>query len=246
MSHVRVQNLSISLDGFAAGEDPGTEAPLGRGTFGPQVGPWRDTGTDDEWRGWWGERPPFGTPVYVLTHHPRPSPVMDGGTVFPFVDAGPQEVLALARDAADGLDVRLGAGATTAGVPGGGPGGPAARGAGAGGARARCAAVGRPRGVRGAVRARAGGVAERGRAPDLHAAGMSPAAARARERSGGRGLASSAPAGARLVRMTAVRVPNAPGRASDPGRDPEPHPDPGRGARHPGGRPGSGGLPRRV
>ncbi|HEY0217547.1 MAG TPA: dihydrofolate reductase family protein [Cellulomonas sp.] len=160
MSRVRVHNLSISLDGFAAGEDPSTEAPLGRGgerlhewvlatrfghrllgeaggsegvddafawrtedgigaaimgrgTFGPQAGPWTDLGTDDEWRGWWGERPPFGTPVYVLTHHPRPPLVMDGGTVFHFVDARPPEVLALATDAAGGLDVRLGGGATT-------------------------------------------------------------------------------------------------------------------------------------
>jgi dihydrofolate reductase len=82
---------------------------MGRNKFGPQRGPW----TDDEWRGWWGPNPPFHTPVFVLTHHPRPPLVMEGGTTFHFVDATPEEALRLARNAAGGLDVRLGGGPTT-------------------------------------------------------------------------------------------------------------------------------------
>jgi dihydrofolate reductase len=85
---------------------------MGRGKFGPQTGPWTDVGTDDEWRGWWGPNPPFHTPVFVLTHHPRPSMEMEGGTVFHFVDATPQEALDLAREAAGDLDVRIGGGPT--------------------------------------------------------------------------------------------------------------------------------------
>jgi dihydrofolate reductase len=82
---------------------------MGRGKFGPQKGPWED----DSWRGWWGDEPPFHTPVFVLTHHPRPSIEMAGGTTFHFRDAPPAEVLAEARDAAGGLDVRIGGGPTT-------------------------------------------------------------------------------------------------------------------------------------
>ncbi|MFC6596987.1 dihydrofolate reductase family protein [Kitasatospora paranensis] len=82
---------------------------MGRNKFGPQRGPW----TDEEWKGWWGENPPFHTPVFVLTHHPRPSLEMEGGTVFHFVDASPQEVLKQAREAAGDLDVRIGGGPTT-------------------------------------------------------------------------------------------------------------------------------------
>ena len=85
---------------------------MGRGKFGPQTGPWTEVGTDDEWRGWWGPNPPFHTPVFVLTHHPRPSIEMEGGNVFHFVDASPQEALDLAREAAGDLDVRIGGGPT--------------------------------------------------------------------------------------------------------------------------------------
>jgi len=85
---------------------------MGRGKFGPQVGPWSEIGTDAEWRGWWGSNPPFHTPVFVLTHHARPPIAMEGGTVFHFVDCTPREALDLARDAAGALDVRLGGGAT--------------------------------------------------------------------------------------------------------------------------------------
>jgi dihydrofolate reductase len=87
---------------------------MGRGKFGPPAGgPWTSVGTDDEWRGWWGPNPPFHTPVFVLTHHPRPPLEMEGGTVFHFVDASPREALELAREAAGDLDVRIGGGPTT-------------------------------------------------------------------------------------------------------------------------------------
>jgi dihydrofolate reductase len=99
---------------FAARHAPGIGAEImGRGKFGPQQGPWTDVGTAEEWRGWWGPNPPFHTPVFVLTHHPRPSIEMEGGTIFHFVDASPHEALALARQAAGDLDVRIGGGPTT-------------------------------------------------------------------------------------------------------------------------------------
>ena len=82
---------------------------MGRNKFGPQRGPWED----HEWTGWWGPNPPFHTPVFVLTHHPRPSVEMEGGTTFHFVDATPEEVLRQAREAAGGLDVRIGGGPGT-------------------------------------------------------------------------------------------------------------------------------------
>jgi dihydrofolate reductase len=154
MSLVRVQNFSISLDGFATGEGQSLETPfghagerlhewmfatrwgrellgrsggsggiddtfarqfvpgigaeiMGAGKFGPPE--WHE---DPEWSGWWGPDPPFHTPVFVLTHHPRPSIEMEGGTTFHFVDASPAEALATAREAADGQDVRLGGGPT--------------------------------------------------------------------------------------------------------------------------------------
>jgi dihydrofolate reductase len=84
---------------------------MGRGKFGPpEGGPWSGVGTDEEWRGWWGPNPPFHTPVFVLTHHPRPSIEMEGGNVFHFIDASPQEALDLARQAAGDRDVRIGGG----------------------------------------------------------------------------------------------------------------------------------------
>jgi dihydrofolate reductase len=82
---------------------------MGRNMFGPVRGPW----ADDTWRGWWGGNPPFHHPVFVLTHHPRPSIEMDGGTVFTFVDDGIESALEKAFDAAAGADVRLGGGAST-------------------------------------------------------------------------------------------------------------------------------------
>jgi dihydrofolate reductase len=80
---------------------------MGAGKFGPPG--WQD---DPAWRGWWGENPPFHTPTYVLTHRPRPPLEMDGGTTFHFVDLAPMDALAVAREAADGQDVRIGGGPT--------------------------------------------------------------------------------------------------------------------------------------
>jgi dihydrofolate reductase len=154
MSLVRVQNFSISLDGFGTGEPQSLEAPfghagerlhewmvatrwggamfghtggtsgvddafarlfdegigaeiMGAGKFGPPG--WQE---DPNWKGWWGPNPPFHTPTFILTHHPRPSIAMEGGTTFHFIDASPAEALETARAAAGGQDVRLGGGAT--------------------------------------------------------------------------------------------------------------------------------------
>jgi dihydrofolate reductase len=82
---------------------------LGRNMFGPVRGPW----PDDEWKGWWGDEPPYHTPVFVLTHHPRAPLTMKGGTVFRFVTDGIHAALQQAKDAADGRDVRLGGGVST-------------------------------------------------------------------------------------------------------------------------------------
>ena len=82
---------------------------LGRNMFGPVRGPW----LNDDWKGWWGVDPPYHTPVFVLTHHPRPSLVMQGGTIFHFVTDGIHAALQRARDAAKDLDVRLGGGVAT-------------------------------------------------------------------------------------------------------------------------------------
>jgi len=156
MSHVRVHNFAVSLDGFGTGDGQSLEQPfghagtrlvegflgthtfqvmhggsggstgvddvfasrwttgigaeiMGRNKFGPQRGPW----TDDEWRGWWGDDPVFHTPVFVLTHFPRPPIEMLGGTTFHFLDATPADALSLAQEAAGGLDVRIGGGPST-------------------------------------------------------------------------------------------------------------------------------------
>ncbi len=82
---------------------------LGRNMFGPIRGPW----PDDTWKGWWGDTPPYRTPVFVLTNHPRASIIMNGGTVFHFVTEGIHVALERARNAANGLDVRLGGGVAT-------------------------------------------------------------------------------------------------------------------------------------
>ncbi|MBV8343342.1 MAG: dihydrofolate reductase family protein, partial [Gammaproteobacteria bacterium] len=82
---------------------------LGRNMFGPVRGPW----PDESWRGWWGDEPPYHTPVFVLTHHPRPPLPMAGGTEFHFVTAGIEAALDAARAAARGRDVRLGGGVST-------------------------------------------------------------------------------------------------------------------------------------
>ncbi len=82
---------------------------LGRNMFGPVRGEW----PDDSWRGWWGEEPPYHTPVFVLTHHARESLRMKGGTTFHFVTDGIESALKQARQAAGTKDVRIGGGVAT-------------------------------------------------------------------------------------------------------------------------------------
>jgi dihydrofolate reductase len=82
---------------------------MGRNMFGPIRGPW----PDDKWKGWWGDDPPYHTQVFVLTHYPRASIQMEGDTTFHFVTDGIDAALQRAREAAGGLDVRLGGGAAT-------------------------------------------------------------------------------------------------------------------------------------
>jgi dihydrofolate reductase len=97
-------------DDFAAQGFAGIGAwILGRNMFGPVRGPW----PDDSWKGWWGDEPPYHTPVFVLTHHHRAPLRMAGGTEFRFVTEGIHAALQQAVDAAGGLDVRLGGGVAT-------------------------------------------------------------------------------------------------------------------------------------
>ena len=134
-------DLTVSLDGFVAGPNQTPADPLGdngellhrwmfeepesskaelegilaAGAFimgrnmfaGP--GAW-----DEEWRGWWGEEPPYHAPVFVLTHHPREPREMQGGTTFNFVTDGIESALAQARTAAGSKDVAIAGGAQTA------------------------------------------------------------------------------------------------------------------------------------
>ncbi|MET7516831.1 dihydrofolate reductase family protein [Streptomyces sp. NPDC005480] len=152
MPRLRVHNVTVSLDGFAAGTDQRMDAPfgdgiddglhdwmfaamkdhadgkqgvdvefvarsednigatiMGRNMFGPYRGPWEN----EAWTGWWGDNPPFHHPVFVHTHHPRPSVSMKGGTDFHFTDEPIETVLARAYEAADGKDVRIGGGPAT-------------------------------------------------------------------------------------------------------------------------------------
>lgn len=80
---------------------------MGRNKFTPSRGPW----PDDDWKGWWGDNPPFHTPVIVLTHHPRAA-LEVGDTTFYFLDATPHEAVAAAKELAPG-DIRIGGGPTT-------------------------------------------------------------------------------------------------------------------------------------
>jgi dihydrofolate reductase len=82
---------------------------LGRNMFGPVRGPW----PDGSWKGWWGDTPPYHTPVFVLTHHARAPLEMKGGTTFYFVTDGAEYALKQAREAAQGKDVRIGGGVAT-------------------------------------------------------------------------------------------------------------------------------------
>ncbi len=82
---------------------------LGRNMFGPVRGPW----PDDQWKGWWGDNPPYHAPTFILTHHPRAPIEMLGGTTFHFVSSGIEEALRKARDAAGPKDVKIGGGVET-------------------------------------------------------------------------------------------------------------------------------------
>jgi len=91
-----------SMDGFGA-------FILGRNMFAHSRGPW----TDDGWRGWWGENPPYHAPTFILTHHPHDRIVMEGGTTFHFVTDGIHATLDRAREAAGDRDVKIGGGVST-------------------------------------------------------------------------------------------------------------------------------------
>jgi dihydrofolate reductase len=94
-------------DAFAQRNNDGIGAEImGANKFGPPD--WQD---DQDWKGWWGPNPPFHSPTFVLTHRPRPSVEMEGGTTYHFLDASPAEALEQAREAAGGKDVRIGGGA---------------------------------------------------------------------------------------------------------------------------------------
>jgi dihydrofolate reductase len=91
-----------SMDGFGA-------FILGRNMFGPIRGEW----PDDQWKGWWGDNPPYHAPTFILTNHPRAPIVMEGGTTFHFVTDGIESALERARAAAGNLDVKIGGGVST-------------------------------------------------------------------------------------------------------------------------------------
>ena len=114
----RTWRAMLGLDGGETGIDNGiAEAGmsglgawiLGRNMFGPVRGPW----PDENWKGWWGDEPPYHVPVFVLTHHARAPLAMKGGTVFHFVTDGIESALAQARAVAGNLDIRLGGGVAT-------------------------------------------------------------------------------------------------------------------------------------
>lgn len=116
---VRTWRRAHGMEGGATGVDDDITAEslqnvgatiMGRHMFGGGEGPWGK----DPWRGWWGKNPPFHTPVFVLTHHPRPPLELEGGTTFHFVTTGIHEALEQARRAAGGKDVWLGGGASIA------------------------------------------------------------------------------------------------------------------------------------
>ena len=135
-------NISTSVDGFVAGPRQSLQNPIGEGgarlhewhlepedadlavidewqstpgayvmgrnMFGPGRGEW-----DLDWRGWWGDEPPYHAPVFVLTHHARDPLAMDGGTTFSFVTEGPDVALEQAKAAAGGKNVEIAGGAST-------------------------------------------------------------------------------------------------------------------------------------
>jgi len=97
-------------DDFAAKSMTGNGAwILGRNMFGPVRGPW----PDDEWKGWWGDEPPYRVPTFVLTHYPRDPVEMKGGTTFYFITDGIHSALEKAKQAAGDKDIRIGGGPET-------------------------------------------------------------------------------------------------------------------------------------
>jgi dihydrofolate reductase len=82
---------------------------MGRNMFGPVRGPWGE----EDWRGWWGDDPPFHVPVFVLTHHEREPLAMEGGTTFHFVSEGIESAIVQAKEVAGEKDVSIGGGAAT-------------------------------------------------------------------------------------------------------------------------------------
>lgn len=82
---------------------------MGRNMFGPIRGPW----PDDQWKGWWGDNPPYHVPVFVLTHHEREPLVMEGGTTFYFVTDGIESALEKAKNVSHGKEIRIGGGVST-------------------------------------------------------------------------------------------------------------------------------------
>jgi dihydrofolate reductase len=112
------QRVLFGIDGGTTGLDDDFAAAgfrnvgawiLGRNMFGPIRGSWPDLA----WQGWWGDNPPYHVPVFILTHHARPSIQMEGNTTFHFVTGGIHDALEQAREAAKGLDVRIGGGPST-------------------------------------------------------------------------------------------------------------------------------------
>jgi len=135
-------DMAVSVDGFVAGPNQSPDKPfgdgvgdrlhrwmfeqpeanaaaidaikaprayvMGRNMFGPGRGAW-----DEQWKGWWGDDPPYHAPVFVLTHHPRESLTMQGGTTFSFVTDGIESALAQAREAAGDGDVAIAGGGAT-------------------------------------------------------------------------------------------------------------------------------------
>ena len=117
----RLQTLTAMLGGSGGETGPSNDVMretaenlgatvIGRNMFGGGRGPW----PTPAWNGWWGEDPPYHTPVFVLTHHPRASLVMQGGTTFIFVTDGIESALRQARAAAGDKDVRIGGGGEVA------------------------------------------------------------------------------------------------------------------------------------
>src|SRR3954467_1164063 len=98
-------------DSYAAKAFEGVGASImGRNMFSPLRGPW----ADEDWKGWWGNNPPFKHAVFVLTPHPRPTLEFKNGTSFHFVDGSPEQVLEQAQAAAGGKDVKVNGGGSTA------------------------------------------------------------------------------------------------------------------------------------